>query len=284
MWADALAIARVANSPATGRHATRVSHEGRRRSRTTSRSSLWDPKREFFFPMSKRDEEARTASPSRRHDADVPDRQVRRQPARPRGDRLRPLAVQPARRRKGTRSAWKFLMDADVLRRPLRPDHRRAARPDVPRHEDAAAGGAASRGPTRRRRRSRRWRTCFNNYEQYAVTKARLRQAAQDLHDDPPQGRQARTSPKAPTRTPARGRGTTATTTANTTSTRGTATWSSPAWSASGRATTTRSRSTRWSPTTGITSPRRRRLSRPPRLDRLGQDGEQSTAAARDCR
>ena len=104
------------------------------------------------------------------------------------------------------------------LRR-VRPDDRRAERPDVPAHQNAAAGGAASRGPTPPRRRSRRWRTCLQNYEQNVVTKADYVKLLRTYAQHASQGRPAVHRRGAPIPTPARGRATTPTTTASITST-----------------------------------------------------------------
>ena len=160
MWADALAIARVADLAGDTADRRRPTATRPPALKENLQKKLWDPKRAVLLPHVQARRGARTGQ--RRQGAarcTYQTGQVRRQPARPRADRLRPLAVRPARRQ-GYEAAWKTLMDTDVLLRPVRPDHRRAATTRCSCSRRRAAGGAGSRGPTRPRRRSRRWPTC----------------------------------------------------------------------------------------------------------------------------
>ena len=57
MWADALAIARIADL--AGDKATADAYRAKAAGlKENLQKKLWDPKRQFFFPMSQRDEEA----------------------------------------------------------------------------------------------------------------------------------------------------------------------------------------------------------------------------------
>ena len=98
MWADALAIAHVADlaGDAQTADAFRAKAAG---IKEQLQKRLWDPKTRVLLPDVPRRRAGQGGQRRQGRHADLPDRQVRRQPARPRGDRLRPVAVQPARPR-----------------------------------------------------------------------------------------------------------------------------------------------------------------------------------------
>jgi hypothetical protein len=91
LWADALAIAQIADLAGDAATA-RTFREKAAALKQKLQAKLWDPRREFFFPMAR---QARRL-PRQGWRSHLPDRQVRRQPARSRRDRVRALAVQPA--------------------------------------------------------------------------------------------------------------------------------------------------------------------------------------------
>ena len=65
MWADALAIARVARLAGDGGRGEEYRDEGGG-TQGEPAEALWDPKRDFFFPMSTRDETDKDGNESRR--------------------------------------------------------------------------------------------------------------------------------------------------------------------------------------------------------------------------
>ena len=89
-------------SPATRRRPTRTAPRPPG-SRTNLQKKLWDPKRRVLLPHVPARRGGRTGQRSRRCTLTYQTGQVRRQRARPRADRLRAVAVQPAGRRQGLR-------------------------------------------------------------------------------------------------------------------------------------------------------------------------------------
>ena len=94
MYADALAIARIARL--AGEVETAAKYEAKAAEiKRLVQEKLWDPDRQFFFPMFQHDEAAgRPCEPGGL--VDLPDRQVCRKPARSRVDWLCTLAIPPS--------------------------------------------------------------------------------------------------------------------------------------------------------------------------------------------
>ena len=116
LWADALAIARVAEL--AGDKKAAGAYRGKAAAiKENLQKKLWDPERRFFFPMSQRDEEA-DGFKVKALTLTLPDRAARRQRVRPRTHRLCAVAVFDARRREGLRGRME---ETDSTRTASRP-------------------------------------------------------------------------------------------------------------------------------------------------------------------
>jgi hypothetical protein len=112
MWADALAIARIARLAGDG--ATAKAFEAKAASiKDKLQRLLWDPKRDFFFPMSMRDEKDKEGNEVKKHTLTY---QSGRFAGSPHGrEEHAYIPWQFNLPDPGYESAWKFLMDRDYF-------------------------------------------------------------------------------------------------------------------------------------------------------------------------
>ena len=118
MWADANAIARTARL--AGDTATAAEFEAKARGiKDQLQAKLWDPKREFFFPMSMRDEEDKEGNKMLKHTLTY---QSGKYAGSPHGRELHGyIPWQFNLPDPGFESAWKFLMDPAYFYAPYGP-------------------------------------------------------------------------------------------------------------------------------------------------------------------
>ena len=201
------------------------------RSKQNMQKKLWDPEAAVLLPHVPAATRRRDGFKVKALTPDLPDRPVRRQPARPRSDRLCPVAVQSARRGKGYEAAWKFLMDKDDFFADFGPT-------TVERHDPLFKISKTlllverQSWPYATTQTLKAMANLLQNYKQDVDHQGRLSEIAASLREDAPQERQAVHRRGVQPRHRLVGRARLATTTASIIFTPGSMTLSSPGSSA----------------------------------------------------